>query len=94
MFSLQNRTCFVRSGVKSGKCVKFVVPPVADMLPLPLLFVKLLWNILFLLCCNCAPGARFALLWELLEPMLEVLADSQLSPLPFCKIYIDEINNF
>lgn len=35
------------------------------------------------LCCNCDPGA---LLWELFDPRLLVDADSDTSPLPFCKI--------
>lgn len=80
-----NGTCFAKSGVKSGKPVIVELPPVIefDLFPFPLLLDKLFENILFL-CCNCAPGALLVLLCELLEPILDVLADSQLSLLPFC----------
>lgn len=50
-------------------------------------FDALFWLImLFAFCwCNCDPGA---LLWELLfDPILEVLADSLLSALPFCNTF-------
>lgn len=75
------RTCFRRSGVKSGKLGIVELETIDVALP-P--FDKLFWYKLLFLCCSCAPGALLVLLCELLEPMLEVLADSQLSLLPLC----------
>lgn len=75
-------TCFRSSGVKSGKLCNVEFETIDVVLP-P--FDKLFgYKLLLFLCCSCAPGALLVLLCELLDPMLEVLADSQLSLLPFC----------
>lgn len=85
-FSIYFITCLVNSCVKSTNNAEFdVFPDKLFLFAVPLLLTKLFENkLLFLLCCNCAPGALLVLWCELFDPKLDVLADSQLSLLPFC----------
>lgn len=89
-------TCFVKSVVKSGNPVKVeldAAPDIEFLFPFPLLLVKLCENRLFL-CWSWAPGALLVLLCELFDPILDVLADSQLSLLPFCNDCNENFNRF